>query len=112
MGQVSTSSPSNVSVQRLAVMDKIENLRRTKHVIQKLLKPWADTALQLTQDAQSAIARLHWLLERVTAATDGPASLTLVNIAQQAVAQSQEVLPPLVCALDTLHAKIEAAPPQ
>ena len=93
-------------------MDKIENLRHSKQVVRKRLKPWSDIALQLAHDAQSAIARLHRLLERVTAATDGPASLTLVNIVQQAVAQSQDVHPPLVRTLATLHMQMEAAPLQ
>ena len=62
-------------------MENIEELYHTKHIVLNWLKPWADTAFQLTQDAQSAIAHLHRLLERVIVALDGPTSLTLVNIA-------------------------------
>ena len=43
---------------------------------------------------------------------EDPASLKLVNISQQAFAQSQEVLPPIVHALATLRTQMEVAPPQ
>ena len=85
LDQVRASSPSTVSSQRLAILDRIENLPHNKHVIRKRLKPWAETALQLTEDTQSAIVRLHWLLEWIIMAPDGPTSLTLVNITQRDV---------------------------
>lgn len=87
----------------------VEDLRHSNKVVRKRLKPWSDNKLQLGHNAQSAIARLHWLLEQVAADTDGPTSLALVKIAQQDVAQIQDVLPPIIRHLATLHAQIEAA---
>ena len=85
--QVWAFKPSPVSAQCLATMDRIEDLRHSKKVAKKWLKPWSDTALQLAHDAQFAITRLHRLLEGVVVDIDGPASLALVNIAQNTTAQ-------------------------
>ena len=76
----------HVSAQRLAFINMIVDLRRAKRVVKKKLKPWGNTTLHISQDAHIAIAHLHQMLEYVTTAPKGLASLTLVNIAQQAVA--------------------------
>lgn len=45
-------------------------------------------------------------------ATEGPTSHKLVDIAQSATTQSQEVLPLLVVAVNALRAQVETPPPQ
>ena len=76
------------------------------------LKPWAATALRLSKYFDGATKRLNQILESVTTATEGPPSQKLVDLAQNAAAQSQDVLPWLSSALDTLHAQIATTPPQ
>jgi len=107
--QVEATLPTLILAQHLALLktrnafiDAIADLRHTKHVVRKCLKPWGDTTFQISQGAHNAIARLHRILEQVTMTSKGPASLKLVNIAQQATTQSQEVLPPLIIAFNTL----------
>ena len=92
--------------------DEIEELRHKNHVLGECLKPWVATALQLSQDVDVVVKRLNQTLESVTAATEGPTSQKLVDIAQSAAAQSQEVLPPLVAVVNALPAQAETPPPQ
>ena len=51
-------------------------------------------------------------MESVTTATEGPISQKLVNIAQNSIAQSEVVLPPLDEAIKLLQAQVETPPPQ
>ena len=76
------------------------------------LKPWTTSALRLTQDIDGATKRLNQLLASVTTVPEDLPSQKLVTFAHNAVAQSQDVFPQLNGSLDTLHAYIEAAPPQ
>ena len=94
------------------LQDEIEELWRKKHAIGERLKPWADATLQLSQDTDVAVKRLNQTLESVTATTEGPTSQKLVDIAQSTTAQSQEVLPSLVVALNALREQVETPPPQ
>ena len=111
--------PTLVPAQHLArfktnndLQNKIEELWRKQHVIAERLKPWAAIALQISQDVDGAIKRLTQTLESVTVETEGMTSHKLVDIAQSAAAQSQEVLPPLIAAINALCAQVETAPPQ
>ena len=63
LDQLRASTPPPVPAQCLANIYRIEDLRHSKKIVCKNLKPWSDAALQLAHDAQSAIARLHRLLE-------------------------------------------------
>ena len=72
------------------------------------MKPWADEALKISQDVDVAIKKLNQTLESVTAATKGPLSEKLVEIAQNAVVQSKGILPLLAEAIRVLQAKVEA----
>ena len=94
------------------LQDKIEKLLHKQHIMAKHLKPWTATTLQLSHDIDGATKQLNQILESVTAATEGPTSQKLVDLAQSAAVQSQEVLPPLITTLTTLHAQVETAPPQ
>lgn len=112
LDQVWASTPPPTLTQLLVAIHWIEDLRQSKKIVCKKLKPWFDAPLQLAHDAQSAIARLHQLLERVGSDLDGHASLTRINIVQHIMAQSKELLPPLLRTLATLCAQIEGAPPK
>ena len=67
--------------------DGIEELHHTNKVLSDHLKPWADEALKLSQEVDYAVKQLNQTLESVTAATEGPTSQKLVDIAQNTVLQ-------------------------
>ena len=52
------------------------------------LKPWAATALRLSQDIDGATKRLNQILESVTTVTERMTSQKMVYLAQNAATQS------------------------
>lgn len=94
--------PTLVPAQRLArlrtnhdLQNDIDEIRHKKKVLGDRLKPWVVEALKLLHDVDVGIKQLNQTLESVTIATEDPTSQKSVDIAQNDVAQSEGVLPPL-----------------
>ena len=85
----------------------MEALRQWKKTLRDHLKPWDDEALKLSQDVDITFKQLNQTLESVTAATEGPNLQKLVEIAENATAQSEGVFPLLVDAIKQLYVKVE-----
>ena len=82
-----------------ALKDDLEELHHKKKVLSDHLKPWANEALNLSQEVDVAFKHLNQTMESVTTATEGPTWQKLVDIAQNATAQSEGVFPPPVDAI-------------
>ena len=103
-----------IPAQRLAPLqanhvlkDDLEGLHHKKKVLNNHLKPWANEALNISQDVDVAVKQLNQTLESVTTATEGPSSQNLVDIVQKTTVQSEGVFPPLFDAIKQLQENIE-----